>query len=428
MYPDTLDLTITDIAQGGDGVGRWEGRVVFARGALPGERVRVRIRDRKPEFARGEVVNVLDASPDRVPTLPGFSDHMSWQQIAYPAQLRFKRDILIAQLAKIGGIRDVEVAPTIAAPKPWGYRNTAHLNVRGRTVGYYAAGSRSIAPLSQDPLLMPSLNDALVSLADSLAFSGTESRLHHVTLRASASFGYTMAVLDGEGDLAGVAWRWRVRDPGLAGVLYPEPDQPEAAMLSEGVSTLHEDFGGITFQLDPQSFFQVHAAQAANLLHLVRDGLALQPGERLLDAYSGVGSFALPLAHLVEAVVAVEENPGAVEDGVTSAMLNGIGNVTFVEGQVERRLLTLDGSFDAAIIDPPRRGCHPAAIAGLKALAPRRIAYVSCSPGILARDLKLILAPGDNGTPGYRVRSVQPVDMFPQTPHIECVVLLDIDE
>ena len=123
-------------------------------------------------------------------------------------------------------------------------------------------------------------------------------------------------------------------------------------------------------------------------------------------------------------MVAVEENPGAVADGRTSAVLNNITNVHFVTGQVERKLLTLDGSFDGAILDPPRRGCHPAALEGLRALAPTRIAYVACSPGILARDLKILLAPSEHG-PNYALRSVRPVDMFPQTPHIEAVALLE---
>ncbi|MBC8078232.1 MAG: 23S rRNA (uracil(1939)-C(5))-methyltransferase RlmD [Chloroflexales bacterium] len=425
MYPDEVEITIDDIAQGGDGVGRWEGRVIFARGALPGERVRVAIRERRSDFAKGDVIAVLEASPDRVePRMPTGGDHMPWQHIAYDAQLRFKRQILTEQLAKIGGIRDVAVDEMIASPRPWGYRNTAHFNVQGRNVGYYAAGSRAIVPLRHDPLLLPELNTSLAALYDMLATSIREDNLRHVTLRSSAAYGYVVGILDGGDDLAGTAWRWRTRDPNLAGVLYPEPEDPEGAYAVEGASTLNEEFGGLAFQLDPQSFFQVNAPQAEQLLRLLREGLDLQPGQRLLDAYSGVGAFALPLAAAVEEVVAVEENPGAVEDGRASAIFNNIRNVTFVTGQVERKLLTLDGSFDGAILDPPRRGCHPAALEGLRALAPQRIAYVACSPGILARDLKALLAPSEQG-PSYVLRSVRPVDMFPQTPHIECVAILE---
>jgi 23S rRNA (uracil1939-C5)-methyltransferase len=425
MYPDEIELDITDIAQGGDGVGRWEGRVVFARGALPGERVRVAIRERRSDFAKGEVVAVLEASPDRVePRLERGGDHMPWQHIAYEAQLRFKRQILAEQLAKIGGIRDVAVDEMIPSPRPWGYRNTAHFNVQGRKVGYYASGSRTLVPLPEDPLLLPELNVALAALVDTLAASVSDVKLRHTTLRSSAAHGYVVGVLDGGDDLAGVAWRWRTRDPKLAGVLYPDEEDPEGAYAVEGAGTLNEEFGGMAFQLDPQSFFQVNVPQAEQLLRLVREGLDPQPGQRLLDAYSGVGSFALPLSRLVGEVVAVEENPGAVEDGRASAIFNNVSNVKFVTGQVERRLLTLDGSFDGAILDPPRRGCHPAALEGLRALAPGRIAYVACSPGILARDLKALLALSQSG-PSYALRSVRPVDMFPQTPHIECVAILE---
>lgn len=433
MYPQELELSIDDIAQGGDGVGRWEGRVVFATGALPGERVRVRLRERKSDFARGVVTEVLEASPDRVePRMPG-ADHMSWQHIAYPAQVRFKRSILQQQLARLGGLHDAPVAETLAAPRPWNYRNTAHLHIQNGQIGYYATGSHRIIEITNDPLLLPVLNEALAALRETLDFSSVKTvgktspgddQLDGVTLRASATYGYAMGVLEGGDDLAGVAWRWRTRASGLAGVLYPDPQNPGVGFAIEGSDTLNEDLGGITFQLDPLSFFQVHTAQAETLLRVVREALQLQPSQRLLDAYSGVGTFSMPLAQGLEEVVAVEEHAGSVEDGRMSAALNNISNMTFKQGQVERTLLTLDGSFDAAILDPPRRGCHPAALDGLLALAPNRIAYISCSPGILARDLKRLLVPGDFG-PRYVLRSVQPVDMFPQTPHIECVALLE---
>lgn len=430
MYPEELELTIDDMAQGGDGVGRWEGRVVFATGALPGERVRVRLHERRSDFARGKVIAVLEESPDRIPPrMPKGGDHMSWQHIAYPAQLRFKRSILQQQLARLGGLPDAPVAEMIAAPEPWGYRNTAHFHVQGSRVGYYAANSRKLVEIDADPLLMPVLNEALAALRDtlrmSLSLKGDEVEINGATLRASSTYGYTLGLLDGSGDLAGTAWRWRSRLPALAGVHYSDPEDPRTSLQVEGAESLNEELGGIAFQLSPQSFFQVHAAQAKAMLEVVRAQLELQPDQRLLDAYSGVGTFALPLSRQAAEVVAIEEHDASVEDGLNSAILNNISNVVFREGQVERTLLTLDGSFDAAVLDPPRRGCRPEALQALLALGPTRIAYVSCSPGILARDLKILLGERDPGLPRYMLRSVQPIDMFPQTPHIECVALLD---
>jgi 23S rRNA (uracil1939-C5)-methyltransferase len=138
----------------------------------------------------------------------------------------------------------------------------------------------------------------------------------------------------------------------------------------------------------------------------------------LLDAFSGAGTFALPLARDLDSVVAIEENSQAVADGERSAALNDIANVRFVAAAVERALPTLDERFDGVLLDPPRRGCHPATLAALIALAPRRIVYISCHPGILARDLRPLMQGG------YRLESVQPVDLFPQTPHIESVAVL----
>jgi 23S rRNA (uracil1939-C5)-methyltransferase len=162
----------------------------------------------------------------------------------------------------------------------------------------------------------------------------------------------------------------------------------------------------------------VHTAQAAALLDVVRHMLALEPQQRLLDAYSGVGTFALPLAGSVREVLAIEEHPQAVQDGERSARLNDVANVRFLAAPVERALPDHAEPFDAAILDPPRRGCHPAALEALARLAPPRIAYVSCHPAVLARDMRQLL------DAGYTLQSVQPVDMFPQTPHIECVALL----
>ncbi|MEO7909068.1 MAG: 23S rRNA (uracil(1939)-C(5))-methyltransferase RlmD [Roseiflexaceae bacterium] len=415
-WPATLELTLDGIAQGGEGVGRWHERVVFARGGLPGERVQVRLRERRDAYARGDVIELLEASPERIePQLSG-ADHMPWQHIAYPAQLRFKRQILADQLAKIGGLIDLPVAETLAAPRPWGYRNSARFHGVGGRIGYYAADSHDLQEIESDPLLLPVLNDALVALR-SVVRAGAPVPAE-VILRASEAYGYVLAALrgfDAEAidDLAQLARRWRIRCPALAGVTLPS--QPPVAL---GVDHLIEELGGIAFHLRPATFFQINSAAAETLLDLVRGGLALRGGERLLDLYCGAGAFALPLAGTVAEVVAIEEYAGAIEDGRTTAEENGIVNVRFEIGRVEQVLRQLDGTFDAAVLDPPRRGCHPQAIDQLLRLAPTRIVYISCQPATLARDLKLLVGGG------YRVVSVQPVDLFPQTAHIESVSVL----
>ncbi|MBK9715857.1 MAG: 23S rRNA (uracil(1939)-C(5))-methyltransferase RlmD [Kouleothrix sp.] len=408
-WPETLELTLDGIAQGGEGVGRWQERVVFARGGLPGERVLVRLRERRSAYAHADVVEVLDASPDRVPPrLPG-ADHMPWQHIAYPAQLRFKRQILADQLAKIGGLPEVEVAETLPASRPWGYRSGARFHGEGGRVGYYAAETRDLQEIASDPLLMPALNEALAALREVAREAGAAPA--EALLRASEAYGYVVAALRGPDDLSDLARRWRMRCPALAGVALP------GGQGALGAERLVEELGGVAFHLRPTTFFQVNSDAAEALLRLVRAGLDLRGGERLLDLFCGAGAFTLPLAAVAAEVVGVEEVADAVVDARLSAAENGIGNARFEVGRVERALDQLDGTFDAVILDPPRRGCHPRALEGLLRLAPARIVYVACHPATLARDLKVLAG-------GYRVAGVQSVDLFPQTAHIESVALL----
>jgi 23S rRNA (uracil1939-C5)-methyltransferase len=410
-WPETIELSLDGIAQGGEGVGRWQERVVFASGGLPGERVLVALGERHAAYARGVVVEVLEASPERVPPrLPG-ADHMPWQHIAYPAQLRFKRQILADQLAKIGGLAGVTVEETVPAARPWGYRNSARLHGDGARLGYYAAGTRDLQPIDSDPLLLPVLNQALAAL---WAAAG-ETRLfpREVLLRASETYGYALGVIGGPGDLRLLAARWRARCPQLAGVLWGAPVPLEVL----GAGWLVEELGGVAFSLHPTTFFQVNVGAAEALLRLTRAGLELR-GERLLDLYCGAGAFALPLAAQAGQVLGVEEGAGAVEDARRSAEENGIANVRFEVGRAEDVLGRFDEPFDTVVLDPPRRGCHPRALEHLLRLAPARIVYVSCHPATLARDLK-ILAAG-----GYRMESVRPVDLFPQTAHVESVTVL----
>lgn len=415
---EQLELTVDSMAQGGDGVGRIDGMVVFARGGLPGERVRIAVVERRANFVRGVVTELLEQAPERVPSLLEADAHAPWQHIEYGAQLRFKEQILREQLAKFAGMSDVPLAPMIAAPHPWGYRNSARMHVDDGRIGYYAAGTRQVVDLPSDPLLLPPLNEALAGLR-SIAPPGL---LEEVTLRASAAYGYSIAALrpaeeadPGAVELLAAAWRARVQS--LAGVLVERGRGRKGGVVA-GVGTLHDELGGVVYELGPESFFQANAAQAERMIALAREALRPAPGVRLLDLYSGVGTFGLPFAADGATVIAVEEHPSAVADGERSAALNEIAGVSFVQAPVERALPGLEPGFDGALLDPPRRGCHPAVLEELARLAPPRIVYVSCHPGILGRDLGALLRAG------YVLERIQPIDLFPQTPHIETVVVL----
>lgn len=406
-WPEIVEITLDNVAQGGDGVGRWENRVVFAQGGLPGERVRVQLDERKDAYARGSVAEVLEAAPERIAPRDPEADHMPWQHIEYAAQLRFKQQILAEQLAKIGGI-DVEVSEIMPASPPWGYRESARVHVQGEELGYFRAGSRELRPFPGDPLLAPGLSEALLALS-SLLDEG--SQLEEVVLRSSSQEGYIVASLRGKADLKTLAHRWMTRAPQLAGVAHGRGEQ--------GRVEITEELGGITFLLRPEGFFQVNQRSAQVLLDLVRDGLQLSGEERLFDLYCGVGTFALPLARSVARVTGIEESPASVRTAEKTAEANKLENTRFRAGPVERVISDYQHGADALVLDPPRRGCHPRALEEILRLDPRRIVYVSCHPGTLARDLKALVAGG------YTVTQVTPVDLFPQTPHIESVSVLE---
>jgi 23S rRNA (uracil1939-C5)-methyltransferase len=395
---------------------------------------------------------------------------MSWQHIRYDAQLRFKHAIVRDQLHKflrpvVGGGEAAKVADSapeaknavqhhpldqldirdpIPAHSPWGYRNTIHLRHDPQTgyIGYYAVQSRRVVDLPFDPLALPAINEALAGLRTVLSSqSPNDCSLTHITIRASATYGYVIGSLSGANlaDVRSIAHQWRAHCPALAGCMVTEESESggevggesrkrkgirESMTTDENSVLLHEQLEEVTFSISPESFFQVHTAQAESMLQVVRSLLALHPHERLLDLYSGVGTFALPLARDVAEVVAVESHPRAVEDGRRSQTLNAIPNVTFHHAPAEQAMSFLakerhtPPSYAAAILDPPRRGCHPAVLQTMIELAVPRLLYISCHPGVLARDLDILCAGG------YRPVTIQPIDMFPQTPHIESVVLL----
>jgi 23S rRNA (uracil1939-C5)-methyltransferase len=408
---ETIELEIEGIAQGGDGVGRLEELVVFVSGAIPGERVRANVYERHTRFLRATVSEILRAAPERIAPRVSPGDHVPWQHIDYPAQVRLKGAIVAEQIRKFLPNIAIPVQPVIAAPQPWGYRNSARLHVDGSALGYHATGTKTVVDLADDPLLLPVLREALAGLRQ-LSFAGL---INEVTLRASAAYGYAAARLSPTlpadyPALVRLATSWMASTPGLAGITLN--DEP---LL--GTAHIYDELGDVVFRLSLNSFFQVNHAQAERMVAIVQTALAPHGG-RLLDAYSGVGSFALPLARFYDEVIAVEVHEPAVHDGRQSARDNRIQNVHFIAGVAERTVANLPGPFQAAILDPPRRGCHPALISAIIAHAPARIIYISCHPGLIGRDLTPLIAAG------YQITLVQPIDLFPQTPHIETIIAL----
>jgi 23S rRNA (uracil1939-C5)-methyltransferase len=442
---DTLELVVDDLAFGGEAVGRVDGYVMFVRGGVPGDRLRVTVTEARGRFGRGVIQEVLQASPDRVePPCPYFGrcGGCRLQQIAYPAQLAFKERQVRECLTRLGGLGPFELRPIVAAPEVFGYRNKMEFTVAGPgpSIGLHVAERYDLVLDIERCLLqsdtMNTLLDEFRRQVRARALSVWEQQterglLRFVTLREGRNTRQAMVnIVASSPDVATlmpVAEALRDRAPDTASVLLNvNAKKASVAVGSEehlllGRDQITESLSGVTFAVSANSFFQTNTVQAERLFALVAEACALDGSETLMDLYSGTGAISLLLARRARHVYGIELAEAAVADAIRNARANGIENCTFLAGEVRHVLPTLmrDGVRASVVVaDPPRAGFHPKALGALAALAPATIVYVSCNPSTLARDV------GELVRQGYRLEWVQPVDMFPQTPHIEAVARL----
>jgi 23S rRNA (uracil1939-C5)-methyltransferase len=444
---DRITIVIDDLAFGGEGVGRAGGYVVFVRGGLPGDRLTVRMVEARARFGRAEIEAVEEPSAHRV-AAPcayfGGCGGCRLQHMAYDAQLAFKEKQVRDCLQRLGGQADVEVRPILGAPEIFGYRNKMEFTVAGAAgevrIGLHAAERYDVVLDIQRCLLQSETMNALLAETRAQARerrlsvydqASEEGLLRFVTLREGRRTGEAMvnvvaAAPDVE-TLAPVAEALRTRVPATASVILNVNGKKASVAVGTEEHVLHgrdhitERLGDVTFQVSANSFFQTNTRQAERLFDIVADAARLAGDEVLLDLYSGTGAISLLLARRCRHVYGIEVAAAAVADAVRNAAANGITNCTFLSGEVRYALpaLLAEGvRADVVVADPPRAGFHPKALKALGMLAPARIVYVSCNPATLARDV------GDLGPHGYRLEWVQPVDMFPHTPHIEAVARL----
>ena len=442
---ESLELTIDDLAFGGEGVGRADGYVVFVRGGLPGDRLRVRLTEARGRFGRAAIEDVLVPSSDRVvPPCPYFGQcgGCRLQHLAYPAQLAFKQKKVRDCLNRLGGVGEFELRPILPAPEPYGYRNKMEFTIAGdpAALGLHAFERYDVV-LDIERCLLQSdgmntlldefrrqVRDRAVSVWDPRTERGL---LRFVMMREGRNTGEAMVnVVAAAPDietLTPVADALRARAPATASVvLNVNAKKASVSVGSEehllaGREHITESLDGVVFQISANSFFQTNTRQAERLFAVVEAACELTGSETLLDLYSGTGAISLLLARRVRAVYGIEVAAAAVADAIRNARANGIDNCTFLAGEVRHVLpdLMRQGVRASVVVaDPPRAGFHPKALSALATLAPGRIVYVSCNPSTLARDV------GDLVRQGYRLEWVQPVDMFPQTPHIETVARL----
>lgn len=439
-----LDVAIASLSVTGDGVGRWQERVVFVPDTVPGDRVRVRLIRVKPSYAQGQSLELLESSPQRVRAACIVADKCGgcqWQTVAYGEQLAAKEANVFQALERMGEFSPVPLDAIVPAPDPLGYRNKVTYPLaehQGRVLaGYYRKGSHRLVNLNQCPVQDSRLNPLLAGIKGDLQDHGWSiyqetthtGNLRHLGLRIGRRTGEQLITLVGRDrdlpQLEEQAQTWLDRYPGVVGVCFNHHAEPGNRIFGDrteviaGQSHLREMLGGLEFQIGPTTFFQVNTEQAENLIHCLLDHLHLSGSEGIVDAYCGVGTLSLPLAQGSGWVMGIEHHPSSVAQARINAENNHIKNAEFIDAAVEDWLPQQRQKPDIVVLDPPRKGCDRRVLAALLATKPSRIVYVSCNPATLARDLRELCRQGD-----YRLERVQPFDFFPQTAHVETLAFL----
>jgi len=437
---DELELTVDRLAYGGNGVARREdGYVVFVAGAVPGDRVRAEVGKSKKAYAEARTVELLEVSPDRIPAV---ADHPGapWQVLPYERQLEVKQEQVEDALTRIGRLEGYELEPIVPALEQWRYRNKLEYSFGtgddGELVcGFHAPGRFDrILPMSDCMLASERSNavrEQVLAFCRDQGLGAWDRRsqqgfLRNLVVREGRRTGQLQVrLVTSPGKLDADALIDAVDADGLfwtqtAG-LGESTQHGETALLS-GVAQLQEQLGDLRFQISPDAFFQTNTEMAELLYGHAAEVAALRGHERVYDLYCGIGTIGLSLAARAREVVGVEIVKAAVADAIENARLNEITNASFFAGDIRlamRDLVEQAGKPDVAVIDPPRAGLSQKIVRRIIEAAPPRIVYVSCNPTTLAPNAAQLVEAG------WTLRSVRPVDMFPQTPHIECVALLE---
>jgi 23S rRNA (uracil1939-C5)-methyltransferase len=442
---DEVTVQIQRLAYGGRGVGRVDGFVVFVPDTAPGDVARVRLLKVKRSYGEGQVVAIESPSPLRTtPPCPYFGPcgGCTWQHVPYEIQTQVKESIVRESLEHIGGLKDLPILPILPAPDPWGYRNKMEFTFhQDGSIGLHMRGAFDrIVDVDRCLIQSPLMNAILHEVREFVRerkLPGYDPHVHtgflrHLVIREGRQTGEALVLLvtsPGEFPQAReLAGDLIARHPEIKGVLRGiNPSVADAVQLAQvevlaGRPFIYERITGLTFKIRPDTFFQTNTAQAERLVEVVTTLSELQGRETVVDLYCGVGTFSLALARNAGQVFGVEINPAAVEAARENARLNEIENVEFLAGDARTGLVAIaskGGHPDVLVLDPPRSGAGRRVVRVIAMAGPRRVVYVSCNPTTLASDLKLLVPMG------YTVRAVQPIDLFPQTYHVECVVALD---
>lgn len=458
-----IEIDIDTIGFEGIAVGRLDGLVHFVAGALPGERVRARITGSKKRFKQAEVVEVLRASPDRrTPPCPHFGvcGGCKWQHLAYEEQARWKRQHVIDAFERLGQIPVDVVHPTLSSPEIYGYRNKMEFSFGGSAwltreeidsgaefttsfaLGLHVPGRfDKVRHITSCMLQQDVANSVLEHTHACAARTGVRAyhqRHHdgfarHLVIRASVTTGAIMTVLitttptdEHEEQFIAEWFELATSLPAGSSMIHAINDTWSPVAVGDiarlvGPGFLDETSHDITYRISPFSFFQTNTLHLPNLIARALDGAELRATDVVWDLYCGTGTLTLPAARRVQSVIGAELSESSIADARANAERNAISNVAFhaIDLHVPAALEVLRSlpQPDVILIDPPRNGMHEQVVRHILAVAPERLVYVSCNPATMARDCAILAEK-------YDVVDVTPVDMFPQTYHVEAVGVL----
>ncbi|HYF82706.1 MAG TPA: 23S rRNA (uracil(1939)-C(5))-methyltransferase RlmD [Clostridia bacterium] len=438
-------VEITGLTSEGLGVARIEGFTVFVEGALPEEQVEIRIVKLLKNYGFGKLLRTLKASPGRIEPACGVVKRCGGcqlQHMSYETQLQYKTRQVKDAMEHLGGFKDVVIHDTIGMDNPWRYRNKAQFPVGmdgDVAIGFYANRSHEIINTPQCSI-QDEINDNVIQTVrefikkyniSTYDENTGEGLVRHIVTRKGFRTGEVMVCIVINGNAI-------PSDKALVDMLLGSVENLKSVVLNinktktnvilgdrniviYGEEAIYDYIGEFKFRISPLSFFQVNPIQTEVLYSKALEYADLKGDEIVFDAYCGIGTISLFLSKKAKKVYGVEIVEQAIENAIENAKLNGISNAEFIVGESETVIPEMYDKgikADVIVVDPPRKGCDEKLLDVIVRMGPDRVVYVSCNPATLARDLKYL------SERGYRVKEIQPVDMFPQTVHVECVCCL----
>lgn len=442
-----ITLTFEDLTHEGNGVGKIDGYPLFVPYALPGEEAVVKVLKANKKFGFGKLIEVKKPSNERVdPPCNVYykCGGCQLQHMSYELQLDMKQNQVKNVMRKIAHLDYVPVHPTIGLEDPWRYRNKVQIPVGEKNseliTGFYRMRSHDIIDEMERCIIQDETNDSIVDavreIANDLGISAYDEEkdrgvLRHIMVRTGKATKEIMVVLITRTEKLPhqekLIQRLTEAHPHIKSIVHNINRRRTNVIFGRktkviwGEEYIYDTIGDIRFAISPRSFYQVNPAQTKVLYDKALEYAQIDENDVVIDAYCGIGTISLFLAQKAKKVYGIEIVPDAIEDAKMNAEINGITNAEFVVGEAEKVMPKWKNQGftpDVIVVDPPRKGCEPEFLHAMIEMEPKRIVYVSCNPSTLARDL-VILEEG-----GYETKEVQPVDMFSQTNHVECVALM----